>query len=243
MSHERKFYDINTATSSAFTGGTSCWETTPLGVCLSATGPAGPPPVTPLNNLWLTQVSQGTGVTNRIGSQISADQLLLRYWIVPNPQNTGVRSLLRLVIYTDNECDGSYPAITDVFTGWTGASADNIFQFLELGYGGRFTILKDTFIPIKTESIWSTSGLNEVETGYQMKEDGYFEHVIDLKGHKIEWDTSGNSAITNARRGHIFWMAMWKTETQSAGVITTAYTNPPHIQMRSRLRFRDTNSA
>lgn len=237
MSHERKFLDLNTATSTTFTGGFSSWDTTPLGVCLSATGGAN----TPLNNLWLTQVQQGTGVSNRIGSQISADQLLLRYWVIPNPQNSGVRSLLRIIVFADNECDGAYPAVTDVFTGWVAASADNIFQFLELGYGGRFTILKDTYIPIKTESYWS--GSSEVESGYCMKEDGYFEHVIDLKGHKIEWDVSGASLISNARRGHIFWMAMWKNETQNAGVVTTAYTNPPHIQMRSRLRFRDTNSA
>lgn len=99
--------------------------------------------------------------------------------------------------------------------------------------------MKDDFLTYKEFAYWNGSA--EVSSSYMG--DLFVEKIIDLKDHSIAWDMTGSSAIGNAREGHIFILFWWITQTQSAGVISTAFTNPPHVQGQARLRFRDVNSA
>lgn len=238
MSHERKFLDTLFASSTAFTAGNSCWN---------ADGYVGPgasvnvPPVTPvLNNLHLSNIQAGTGPSNRIGSQVVCDSLHLRYRIVPNGLSQGFVNHLRIIVFADNECDGAYPTGSEVLTYFGPTQAPNSLAFLELGYGGRFSILADENIILKENAYWN--GATEVSGSFDG--DLYHERNIDLKGkHKLNWDMTGNSTVVNLRQGHIFVLAWWSSSTISAGVISTAFTNPPQFHGIARLRFRDVNSA
>ena len=242
MSHERKFFDYYGATGTSFGTGSTGWDTS---VGISQAGSANA-------KLWLTSgvdngltggqgLIQGTGAAQRIGSQITADQLTIRGRIIADG-NMPINGLLRIVVFSDKECDGAYPSYDEVYK-----NADAIApvpdyarycQYLELGYAGRFSILMDKFLHIKPQQFWN--GANAVTSGF----DGelHFEWNKDLRDHKVNWDSTGASLIANARAGHIFALCYWVTQTISAGVITTGYLNPPQVQLMCRLRFRDTNS-
>lgn len=230
MSHERKFLDTYFASTTTLTAGSSCWDSD------GYVGPTNTP--APLGNLWLSAVQAGTGPSNRIGSQIVAEQLHLRIRIIPNGNAQGTSQFLRFIVFADNECDGAFPINGEVLAIPGGTSPGNSLAFLQLGYGGRFSIFVDEMITLKNSAIWN--GTNQVVVGV----DGhtFIERNVDLRRHKINWDMTGSSGIQNARQGHIFVIAYWHNQAISAGVITTAVTNPPQFQAVARLRFRDVNS-
>lgn len=242
MSHEKKFFDYLGATASSFGTGTTGWNTS------TGTASAGDANV----NLWFTSgtddggsgpgLTQGTGQLERIGSQIKPYEMFIRGRIAwsgsnPVPQNL----FLRILIVQDRECDGAAPALTDILRAPTAAAGGaQSLAFFELGYGGRFTTLMDKMLHVDPRQYWN--GTNAVMSG--VEGECFFEHEVDReKLETIKWDDTGFSAITNARNGHIFGYCMFVGSTISAGVIGTTYVNAPQVQLMSRIRFRDTNSA
>lgn len=233
MSHERKFLDTLFSSSTAIVAGTACWTAAGLLGPADSTG-------TPLSQCWLSAINTGTASSNRIGSQVVADQLILRFRIIPNGASQAYHQHLRFVVFTDSELDGTFPTLAEVFA-QSSSIAVNSLGFLNLDNGGRFSILRDKNIILRERGYWN--GSNEVSSAF----DGelYHEDVIDLKHHKINWDQSGSGGTGNTRAGHIFWAAFWCVQTTSAGVSTpnsNTFPNPPVIQGVARLRFRDVNS-
>lgn len=224
---ERKYFDVYGASTTALTGGNNCWDT--ANGYLQPSGIAGP-------NLpscgWLTGLSQALGSSSRAYNTIKATQLNCRLNIVPDI-NFGTFGFLRILVVVDNQCDGVYPDIDDLFASPAGRNE----TFLEPAYFGRFRVLKDHHQYFTCGTYWNgTTAVDQLVTSDQSC---IHEWNFDLKDHEIKWDTTGSSAIANARNGHIFVFATWAKRTISAGVISEAYTNPPQFQLTTRLRFSD----
>lgn len=228
MSVERKFIDTPFASTTTFTAGISGWN---------ADGFL-PPGTTQLNSGWLSAIPSGTGQSNRVGSEVIADELNIRLSIVPLGTNTSINSILRLIIFADNECDGAYPSLADLYTYFGTTDPRNFFGFIELGYNRRFRVLRDKYITISNNNYYNgTNSVPEAPTATL-----WHEENIDLGRHRIEWDVTGGNNIQNARNGHVFIGAMWLSEAQSAGVISDSFLAPAHFHGVARLRFLDTNS-
>lgn len=192
---------------------------------------------TSLNPPWLTQLPQSVNDNGRVGQQIAVESFDLK--IVITPDNTLVgHGFLRMIVFCDNECDGAYPAINDLLGDTTDPSS-TVAQGLPLlrlnpAYFGRFKVLED-----KQWTWYNSSTANSFQDSAN-NHNFYHERFHDMKGHRIMWDMSDASAITNARNGHIFmYFIFYNTTTAAGGLPTVTTTNPPSIQYSSRIRFRD----
>jgi len=186
--------------------------------------------------LWLSGLSQSVNDNGRVGISIAAESLDLRIRITPQPSVVGYQHL-RMLLVEDNECDGAYPTEAEIL----GAASQSVttvasglgLAFNQPAYFGRFRILED-----KNWYMYSSSTAN---TFIESETHPFFhESHHDLHGHRIMWDTTDNSTIANARKGHIFMFFIYDnmvTSTGGLGLLTTA--NPPSIQFTSRLRYRD----
>lgn len=129
-----------------------------------------------------------------------------------------------MIIFSDNECDGAYPADSELLVQSTIATGANL-AFLQPAYFGRFKIIEDHFFD------WQQlPGTRPI----------MHESHHDLKGHRVMWDTTEGSAIANARKGHIFIYFYYEARSIAAGgIITQTTSNPPGIQFTTRIRYRD----
>ena len=175
-----------------------------------------------LANQWLTSLTNGTGDNQRVGQSIAVETLDLRVKISPDP--TGLNQTLRMIVFADNECDGAYPSDAELFSQSTIATGANL-SFLQPAYFGRFKIIEDKHFD------WQQlPGTHPI----------FHESHHDLKGHRVMWDTTDLSTISNARKGHIFIFFYWESRSVAAGgIITQTLNNPPAVQYVSRIRYRD----
>lgn len=143
-----------------------------------------------------------------------------------------------MIVVADNECDGASPTLLEIL-GTSGPTAvTTIAQgldqaFLQPGFFGRFNVIED-----KNWILYSSSTANTFT-----EKDGaswYHESHHDLKSHRVMWDTSDASAITNARKGHIFMYFLFSNVVTALGGLPTVTTaNPPSIHLATRIRYRD----
>lgn len=191
-----------------------------------------------LTNYWLTDLSQSTADNGRVGFSIAAESLDLRIQITPDPTVVGF-SHLRMLLFADNECDGSLPTYGEVLGSVSSASSvatvatGATHAFLQPAYFGRFQVYEDK------HWIWYNSSTQNSFMENQTHPIWHESHH-DLKSHRIQWDTSDNSAIANARKGHLFLFFVYSnTETATGGIPTVTTANPPTIQLATRMRYRD----
>lgn len=151
-----------------------------------------------------------------------------------------------MIIFADNECDGSFPASADLL-GDTQGSATTVatgfcLSFLQPAYFGRFHIIEDR------NWEWYCSSTTNSFTEISTKEGHAFLHSAhhDMKDHRIMWDTTDASLIANARKGHIFMYFYYQNRVCNTGgllnngatsTLTTA--DPPAISYSCRFRYRD----
>ena len=187
--------------------------------------------------LWLTQLTQSVNDNGRVGLSIAAESLDVRLRISPQQSVAGYQHL-RMLVVADNECDGASPTIDEIL-GAAGSTVNTVALGVEMAfnqpaYFGRFNVLED-----KNWYLYNSSTTNSFQES-SIDHPFYHESHHDLKGHTIMWDTTDGSAITNARKGHIFMFFIFSTvatSTGGLGAVTSA--NPPAIHLATRLRFRD----
>ena len=189
--------------------------------------------------LWLTQLSESVADNGRVGISIAAETLDVRLKINPQDSLTG-NNHLRMLIVADNECDGVVPDITEIL-GDTASAATTVNTGLEISllqpaYFGRFHIIEDK------NWYWYSIASGSVPSYSEMRSPIHFYHEAhhDLKSHRVMWDVTDASAITNARKGHIFAYFIYSsTSVATGGLPVVVTTNPPAIQWTTRLRYRD----
>ena len=184
---------------------------------------------------WLTDLIQSDDDTGRIGQSIAVEALDLRVNISPQPSVVGYQTI-RMLLVADNEQDGAIPTIQEILGPTAVSMATGLMlECLQPGYFGRFHIIEDKYWKIYSSSTANTF----TETfNHSLWHDSHH----DLKGHRVMWDASDASAIANARKGHIFLYFLYETTVASTGGLpTTTFANPPVIQYKCRIRFRDTN--
>jgi len=230
MSKERirKYFDIGPAclaSTNVYTGGATGWTT----------GIAGANTATVLTTAWITGLSQSDDDQGRVGQSINCETLDLRVRVIPDNTLVG-HGHLRMIVYADEECDGAAPDPTTEILGPTATTIASglIMSFLQPGYFGRFKIIED-----KHWQWYNSSTANSFQE--QEARECWHESHHDLRGHRVMWDTTNASAIANARKGHIFINFYYENSTvATGGIITSTTTNPPGIQLTTRIRYRDT---
>lgn len=228
----RKYFDIGPASISStglYSGGATGWNSGTAGAGVS---------VTQQSAVWITGLSQSDDDQGRVGQSINIETLDVRVQVTPDNTLVG-HGHLRMIIYSDNELDGVVADPTTEILGPTANSSASglAMSFLQPGYFGRFHIIED-----KNWRWYCTNpaSVPAVETN-EMQNNLYHESHHDMKGHRVMWDTTNASAITNARKGHIFIVFYFENNTVAAGgIITQNFTNPPGIQLTTRIRYRDT---
>lgn len=189
-------------------------------------------------SLWLTDCAQGTTDNDRIGYTIACDSLDLSLVINPDITVTG-HAVLRWLIVADNECDGAYPTPAEVLGNSqqsdTTIATGYVQSHLQPGYFGRFEVLMDETFEWFTDTI--ATGIN---INFPTVKGLVHRRHFDLKGHRVAWDMGDASAITDARRGHIFMFGFFQNNSVATGGLNTQNsTNPPNIQFNSRIRYKD----
>lgn len=221
----KKYYDIGPAaiaSTGVYTGGATGWAT---GIA-DANGPfiAG--------NAWLTAVSQSDDDQGRVGQSINIETLDVRVKVIPDNTLVG-HGHLRVIIFSDEELDGAYPTLAELLANSTVATG-GVMSFLQPGYFGRFKVIEDKHFQWYNSSTANSFQDNEAR-------ELWHESHHDMRGHRAMWDQTNNSAIANARKGHIFIAFIYESTTVAAGgIITQATTNPPGVQFTTRIRFVDT---
>lgn len=195
---------------------------------------------------WLSgSWAEGATDSGRVGISVAVETLDIRILVTPQDTVVGHKHL-RIILFSDNECDGSYPTFADLL-GDTSTSATDIstgleLSFLQPAYFGRFKIIADR------NWEWYCSSTTNSYTEASTKDGHSFFHEEhhDMKGHRIMWDTTDSSAIANARKGHIFMYALYSNRVCNTGgllnngassTVTTA--DPPAISYTARFRFTD----
>lgn len=228
MSREkiRKYFDVGPAaiaSTGVYTGGATGWTT----------GIADSNNALFLTSSWITGLSQSDDDQGRVGQSINVETLDVRVKVIPD-NTAGGHGHLRMIIYSDEECDGTIPSVAEILNAATVASGA-IMSFLLPSYFGRFKIIEDKH--------WQWNSLNA--GAYQGDEtplrELWHEAHHDMKGHRVMWDASNASAIANARKGHIFFLFIYENTTVAAGgIITQTTANPPGVQFTTRIRYTDT---
>lgn len=216
----RKYFDIVGAIASTvvYSGGATGYATGIADPNSNASG-------------WLTSLSQATTDTGRLGQSIAVETLDFRMQISWDLTSaSGVTQSLRVILFADNECDGSYPAVADYLANSTVATGA-VMSFLQPAYFGRFNIIEDR-VYYNTQN----GGIKDGASSHS----SWHESHHDLRSHRVMWDTTDASAIANARKGHIFVTFIYEQRTIAAGgIITISTATPPGVQYTSRIRFRD----
>ena len=192
-----------------------------------------------LNNPeWLSNIAEGVTDNGRVGISVACETLDIRIKIIPQDTVIG-HKYLRIFIVADNECDGAFPAYTDILGDTAGAATTSAtgleLSFLQPAYFGRFKVIED-----KTWA-WFQGSTTSLAPDYSNCQHP-FSHIAhhDLKDHRLMWDTTDAAAIANARRGHIFMYALYtNVVTTAGGIPTLTFADPPTIQYTSRIRFYD----
>jgi len=185
--------------------------------------------------IWLTPFSQSVNDNGRIGIAVAAETLDLRVQITPDVTVTGVQHI-RMIVFSDNECDGAFPAVTDLL-GDTGQLATTVasgicMSFLQPAYFGRFKIIEDKnwkIVVPGSPNVFQDTQCHPL----------WHESHHNLKKHRIMWDTTDGNAIANARRGHIFVMFFYENIETTGGIGALLTTTPPAIHYTSRIRYVD----
>jgi hypothetical protein len=99
----------------------------------------------------LNDIQQGAAFYNRIGSKVCMTSIMVRFNLLASA--TTVLSSVRYAIVYDRQCNGAFPAITDIF-GVNGATAANN-SGVNLTNRGRFLILRDKAVTIDPASALS----------------------------------------------------------------------------------------
>lgn len=227
----RKYFDVGPAaiaSTSVYTGGATGW----------ASGIADSNNALVLSTSWITGLSQSDDDQGRVGQSINVETLDVRVKVLPDNTLAG-HGHLRMIIFSDEECDGALASVGELL-GATSTTVANglVMSFLQPGYFGRFKIIEDKHLQWYNSSTANSFELNEGPHGM------WHEAHHDLKGHRVMWDASNSSAIANARKGHIFIVFLYENSTvATGGVITSNTTNPPGIQLTTRIRYTDTVDA
>lgn len=96
------------------------------------------------NLICINRCAQGTDHFNRIGNQITVTAIHIRGCITTPVSQAGVTTYsncVRVILFTDRQANGSYPAINDVFE--LNATIDPAIAFNNLTYRSRFRILAE----------------------------------------------------------------------------------------------------
>lgn len=185
------------------------------------------------NVLWLTDLQQSDDDSGRIGQSVALETFDFRIQITPQPTVVGYQSL-RMIIASDNECDGAAPTLLELLGPTATTVATGLqMSFLNPGYFGRFHIIEDKRWHLYVSS--TANSFTESETHPFIHESHH-----DMRSHRVMWDATDASLIANARKGHIFLFFVYEnTVTATGGLPTVTTANPPSIQYTCRFRFRD----
>lgn len=188
--------------------------------------------------IWLSNIAESVADNGRVGITVALQDFQLRVKINPGVSTTEALYHLRMLVITDQQCDGAIPAISDIMgdanaTGFTIANGLEM-AFLNPAYFGRFKVVED-----KNWTWWNAGTTNGVMTS-----DGnhsfFHQKYYDMKGHRLMWDTNDAADITAARNGHVFLIFLAsETSTNAGGLPTTTALDPPAIQYTCRLRYGD----
>lgn len=233
-STELKYFDHQGSTSTTYSGGSTGWSGglyTPNSTSGQFGWITGSPGVA--TNIGLLQSTAGNG---RIGNEIGVKSLQYRLSICPDVSVSETHRI-RIIIFSDEECEGNFPTFGNIF-GATETSggvpntmtiANGIFEApLNPGYFGRYHIISDKTYNINNSALSSTGSDCLTMEGFH-----------DLRDHRVQWDISGSSTISNALKGHIFMFAMYYNVTVSAGIATISTATPPWIGGWFRIRYKD----
>jgi hypothetical protein len=92
----------------------------------------------------ISQIAQGLNFTDRVGDSIRLQRVQVKFRLFKNTGAT--QSLLRFIIFRDNDCQGATPAIGDVLQ--TTGSALAPLSMLDFLNRRRFAILRDCLITL-----------------------------------------------------------------------------------------------
>lgn len=219
----KKYFDIGPACIAAtavYSGSTTGWAT---GIADAAS----------TAQSWLTALSQSDDDQGRVGQSIAIESLDVRVNVIPDNTIAG-HNHLRMVIFSDQECDGTGPTFAEVLLKSTVATGI-VQSFLNPSYFGRFKIIED-----KHWTWYNSSTANSFQESTTPANQFWHDSHHDMKGHRVMWDTTNLSAIANARKGHIFMFFAHQVATVAAGgIITLVTTDPPGIQYTTRIRYTD----
>lgn len=190
---------------------------------------------------WLSGISESVADNGRVGLSVAVESFDIRVKVTPQHSLTG-HGHLRMIIVADLENDGVLPTLQEIL-GDANGSATAItsgleLSFLQPGYFGRFQVIEDK------NWYWFSVANATIPTYAEHKVNdsvGFLhESHHDMKGHRIQWDTTDLSAQANARKGHIYMYFLYsQTTVTTGGIPVVVTTNPPAIQFTSRLRYRD----
>lgn len=184
---------------------------------------------------WISAIPQSVNDNGRVGISVALETFDIRVKVIPSNSVAGYAHL-RMLILADNECDGTQPTVQEIL-GDANSAAATIAAGLEMqwnqpAYFGRFKIIED-----KNWMWYNSSTANSFTEGAGGL---YHESHHDMAGHRLMWDTTDASAITNARKGHLFILFIFSnTVTSPGGLPTVTTANPPTIAYNVRYRFRD----
>lgn len=187
---------------------------------------------------YLTNIPQSVNDNGRVGISVALETFDLRVKVVPQPSVVGY-SHLRMIVFADNEYDGSGQVIGELLGDANGAAvsiASGVeMQWLQPGFFGRFHVIEDKnwyWYCSSTANSFTEDAVNTVGK--------YHESHHDMRGHRLMWDTTDTSGTSAARKGHIFMIFLFSNTVTAAGGLPTVTTaNPPTIQYTCRFRYRD----
>lgn len=148
----------------------------------SGTTSMGAPSTAGVFNL-LNGVAQGDDYTNRTGRQIYMDSLSFLFSAEPNTASTSPNGdILRIILFIDNQANGSTPATTDLLE-----AAGYLDQYNE-NNSERFSILLDHMIPLEANS-YAAGALTTGDPKFHI-----FSREVDLNTFTIFNNTGATAA-------------------------------------------------
>jgi len=147
------------------------------------------------------QITQGSGVSNRIGNEILIKNVQVRGHVTAS--TTTVLQHCRLVLIYDKQPNGAYPAFTDIYLA---ASCDSLPR---LDIANRFIIFKEWYFPIEGYVTASITG-GGISSSYLIDENIPVNCPIKYGANA--------GAVADLRSGNLFFMQI--------GDVAAAATNP-----------------
>lgn len=145
---------------------------------------------------WLSGMSQGTAGNTRLGNSIKCFSILERVQAYINA--TAPSTLLRVLMFVDQETRGATPAVTDVL------QTSSTYSPMNMSNSKRFKVIQDQILQL------DQNGIQVVNR----------KRFIRYNGH-VKWDTTGSSAIANAEEGHLFLLLISDQATLTPAVNLT----------------------